>query len=74
MKITYSDATVRIATGGRSHDSDLPGIVLIHGAGMDRTTWQMQSRWFAHHGYRVAARAAASRSRLSRRWASGRPD
>jgi len=56
MEITFRGERVGIATGGRGHvDSTLPGIVLIHGAGMDRTTWQMQSRWFAHHGYRVAA-------------------
>lgn len=55
MEITYRGHPVRIATGGRDHDSDAPGVVLIHGSGMDRTTWQMQSRWLAHHGYRVAA-------------------
>ena len=55
MEITYRGESVRIATGGKNHHSDLPGVVLIHGAGMDRTTWQMQSRWLSHHGYRVAA-------------------
>lgn len=55
MEITFRDQPVRIATGGKSHDSDAPGVVLIHGSGMDRTTWQMQSRWLAHHGFRVAA-------------------
>ncbi len=55
MEIIYRGEPVRIATGGRSHDNDLPGVVLIHGSGMDRTTWQMQTRWLAHHGYRVAA-------------------
>lgn len=55
MDITYRDQNVRIATGGRSHNNDLPGLVFIHGSGMDRTTWQMQTRWFAHHGFRVAA-------------------
>ena len=55
MEITYEGHPVRIATGGRGHDSDDPGVVLIHGSGMDRTSWQMQSRWLAHHGYRVAA-------------------
>ena len=44
MEITYRGESVRVATGGRSHDSDFPGIVLIHGSGMDRTVWQMQSR------------------------------
>lgn len=56
MKIEYRGHEVRIATGGKSHaDSDGPAVVLIHGAGMDRTTWQMQNRWLSHHGYRVAA-------------------
>ena len=55
MEITYKGHAVRIATGGRDHDGDAPGVVLIHGSGMDRTMWQMQSRWLAHHGYRVAA-------------------
>jgi pimeloyl-ACP methyl ester carboxylesterase len=55
MEITYEGQPVRIATGGKGHDSDAPGVVLIHGSGMDRTTWQMQSRWLAHHGFRVAA-------------------
>ena len=55
MEISYRGEPVRIATGGREHVDDSPGVVLVHGAGMDRTTWQMQSRWLAHHGYRVAA-------------------
>ena len=47
--------TVRYATGGRSHDSAEPAVVLVHGAGGDRTVWQLQTRWIAHHGYRTAA-------------------
>lgn len=48
---------VRYADGGRSHRDhrDEPAAVLVHGAGGDRTAWQMQTRWIAHHGYRVAA-------------------
>lgn len=46
---------VRCATGGRSLDGDEPAVVLVHGAGGDRTVWQLQTRWFAHHGYRAAA-------------------
>ena len=55
MIISVDGHDVRIATGGVEHDPALPALVFIHGAGMDRTTWQMQTRWFAHHGYRVAA-------------------
>ncbi len=46
---------VRYANGGRRHDPQQPAVVLVHGAGGDRTVWQMQTRWLAHHGYRVAA-------------------
>ncbi len=46
---------VRCATGGRSIDGDEPAVVLVHGAGGDRTVWQLQTRWIAHHGYRAAA-------------------
>ena len=61
MEINFRGQPVRIATGGRTHDAEasgddaLPSLVMIHGSGMDRTVWQMQARWFAHHGYRVAA-------------------
>jgi len=55
MLFTLHDKTVRYANGGRDHDPTLPGVVLIHGAGMNRTAWQLQTRYLAHHGYRVAA-------------------
>lgn len=55
MEITHDGHAVRIATGGKNHDPELPAVLLVHGSGMDRTMWQMQSRWLAHHGYRVAA-------------------
>ncbi len=55
MRFTFRDDEICVATGGREHEPGRPGLVFIHGAGMDRTTWQLQSRWFAHHGYNVAA-------------------
>ena len=56
MKVDYDGRSVTIATGGRDHsDASKPAVVLLHGSGMDRTTWQLQNRWLAHHGYRVAA-------------------
>ena len=37
-------------TGGRDLGTDGPVVVLVHGAGMDRTVWSLQTRWLAHHG------------------------
>ncbi|MBT5578936.1 MAG: alpha/beta hydrolase [Acidimicrobiaceae bacterium] len=55
MKFELNGTTVRYANGGRDHNPDEPAVVLIHGAGMNRTVWQMQTRFLAHHGFRVAA-------------------
>lgn len=55
MQIQHDGRTVRYADGGNPGDPDDPGVVLIHGSGMNRTAWQMQTRFLAHHGYRVAA-------------------
>lgn len=43
------------ATGGQAFDPSRPVVVFVHGAGMDRTVWNLQSRWFAHHGRAVMA-------------------
>jgi pimeloyl-ACP methyl ester carboxylesterase len=42
-------------TGGRKHDPSLPAIVFIHGAALDHSVWQWQSRFLAHHGFAVLA-------------------
>jgi pimeloyl-ACP methyl ester carboxylesterase len=42
-------------TGGRNFDPALPAIVFIHGAALDHSVWQWQSRYFAHHGHSVLA-------------------
>ncbi|MGB1503967.1 MAG: alpha/beta fold hydrolase [Acidimicrobiales bacterium] len=55
MEFDLDGKTVRYANGGRDHDPALPGVVLVHGSGMNRTVWQLQTRYLAHHGYRVAA-------------------
>lgn len=55
MEFTLDGKTVRYANGGRGHDPALPAVVLVHGSGMNRTVWQLQTRYLAHHGYRVAA-------------------
>ena len=38
-------------TGGRAFDPKLPAIVFIHGAALDHSVWQWQSRYLAHHGF-----------------------
>lgn len=48
-------AGVHGSTGGRPFDPTLPLIVFLHGAGMDRTEWQLVTRYFASHGYSVLA-------------------
>ena len=55
METRIDGRMVRCATGGRSLDGDEPSVVLVHGAGGNRTVWQLQTRWIAHHGYRAAA-------------------
>ncbi len=46
---------VGVATGGVVPDAasaaESPVVLLVHGAGMNRTVWQLQTRWLAHHGY-----------------------
>lgn len=55
LKLT-NGGTVNAALGGRADLSgDDPVVVLVHGAAMNRTVWQMQTRFLAHHGYRVVA-------------------
>ena len=55
METRIDGRRVRCATGGRVLDGTEPAVVLVHGAGGDRTVWQLQTRWIAHHGYRAAA-------------------
>lgn len=55
MKLTVGGNSIFAATGGKDFDPSLPSVVFLHGAGMDRTVWSLQSRYFAHHGRSVLA-------------------
>jgi pimeloyl-ACP methyl ester carboxylesterase len=55
MQLTVNGHTVFATTGGTDFDPAKPAIVFLHGAGFDRTTWRLQTRWFAHHGRSVLA-------------------
>jgi pimeloyl-ACP methyl ester carboxylesterase len=55
MQLAVEGRTVFAATGGRAPQAGQPGLLFLHGAGMDRTVWALQTRYFAHHGYAVLA-------------------
>ena len=42
-------------TGGVPYEATLPAVLLLHGAAMDHSAWQWQSRYLAHHGFAVVA-------------------
>jgi pimeloyl-ACP methyl ester carboxylesterase len=55
MQIEADGHRTYAATGGRPFDPAKPAAIFIHGAGMDHSYWQLQSRWFAWHGWSVLA-------------------
>lgn len=55
MEITVDGAAVSATTGGRSPDSSAPLLVMVHGAALDKTIWQLQTRFFSHRGFSVLA-------------------
>jgi pimeloyl-ACP methyl ester carboxylesterase len=55
MKLKVDGREVFATTGGADLDPGKPTVIFLHGAGFDRTTWRLQTRWFAHHGRSVLA-------------------
>ena len=55
MKLNVDGREVFATTGGADLDPRRPTVIFLHGAGFDRTTWRLQTRWFAHHGRSVLA-------------------
>ena len=53
MRTELRGKPVLAADGGATPDG--PTLLLVHGAGNDRTVWQLQTRSLAHHGVRVLA-------------------
>ena len=47
--------SLHAGTGGSAHSAGHPYLVFVHGAGMDRTVWAHQARYFANHGWNVVA-------------------
>ena len=55
MELAVDGRRVFAATGGKPFDPARPTVVFVHGAGMDHTVWNLQTRWFAHHGRNALA-------------------
>jgi pimeloyl-ACP methyl ester carboxylesterase len=55
MDISVQGNKVRCYTGGQPVREQRATLVFLHGAANDHSVWQLQSRWFAHHGYNVLA-------------------
>jgi pimeloyl-ACP methyl ester carboxylesterase len=55
MIVVVDGHVAHAATGGVQPMGDGPVVVLIHGAGMDGTVWQLQTRYLAHRGIRAIA-------------------
>ena len=58
MLIDLINSHFSAANGGialEKMDENKPLVILIHGAGMDRTVWFQQTRFLSHHGYRCFA-------------------
>ena len=55
MIIDVDGVSAHASTGGVELAGDDPVVLFVHGAGMDSTVWQLQTRWFAHRGHRSVA-------------------
>ena len=55
MELNVDGRKEYAATGGRAFDAAKPAVLLVHGAGMDHTVWQLPARWLAWHGHSVLA-------------------
>jgi pimeloyl-ACP methyl ester carboxylesterase len=55
MIIDVDGRSVHAATGGVDPDPEDPVVILIHGAGMDSTIWQLQTRYLAYRNLQTIA-------------------
>jgi pimeloyl-ACP methyl ester carboxylesterase len=55
MKIDLAGDTAYVYTGTPTLPATGNTVIFIHGAQNDHTVWGLQSRYLAHHGYRVLA-------------------
>src|ERR1043166_5324508 len=55
MQLSVHGSDIFVAPAAKPFDPSLPAVVMIHGAGLDHSTWSLHSRWFAPPGYSVLA-------------------
>lgn len=53
MIVTLKNESVFVSTGGVDWQEGQPTMVLVHGAGLNRTVWTLFTRYFARRGYNV---------------------
>ena len=55
MRVEVGGCTAFVGTGSVPFAKERPCVVFLHGAGFDHSVWVMPSRYFARHGFAVAA-------------------
>ena len=55
MDVEVDGKRAHAAIGSREANSDAPVVVLVHGNGLDRTIWQLQTRHIANRARRALA-------------------
>jgi pimeloyl-ACP methyl ester carboxylesterase len=55
MMVSVDGLETHASTGGVALGGHEPVVLLIHGAGMDSTVWQLQTRYLAHRGFPAVA-------------------
>lgn len=55
MDLDVDGRRVHAGTGGATFDPARPGVVFVHGAGLDHTIWTLPARYFAQQGRGVLA-------------------
>lgn len=53
MIINYQNNNTFIGDGGVAWQAGLPTMVMLHGAGLDKTVWVLLGRYFARHGFNL---------------------
>jgi pimeloyl-ACP methyl ester carboxylesterase len=55
VEFAVAGKRVFAATGGRAFTPGPRALAFVHGAGLDHTVWMLPARYFANHGFAVAA-------------------